>query len=284
MVSKQLDILGIDSILRKPTLPVHEPKTMFSVKSESCDAFEVGTESQGISIIDENPRISDTLDINISENPPDKNLGNELLMTVAYIKNESTSNTLHNDNLNSKANEGCLKRNLTDISVMKTEKTEGYTDNASGNVTNDEYDTVQAKETLLHYHIKGHDINRMADISQLYKIGDSDTVDMEDVCSSSATQAKAKTQKCALKIPHSGERRFMCDLCTYSARKLSDVKMCANHIYHTYRVSPLNVQVYVSSHLTIEMSPISLICISAILEYRRSDWYIGIYKKKTQNR
>ena len=29
-----------------------------------------------------------------------------------------------------------------------------------------------------------------------------------------------------------------------------------------------------------EMSPISLICISAILEYRPSDWYIGIYKKK----
>ena len=184
--------------------------------------FEVDTDSQ--STMDDNPHISDNLDINTSENQPDKNLSNEILMTVAYVKNESTSNTLSYDALNSKANEDCHERNVIEISVMKTEKKEGYTDSASGNVTNDEYTKMQAKETSQENRIKGHVINHMADISQHDKIGDSDTVDMEDVCSSSATQAKAKTQKYTHQRLHTGERRFMCDLCTYSARKVTDLK------------------------------------------------------------
>ena len=142
----------------------------------------------------ENPHISHALDIYTSEIQPDKNLSNEIFMTVAYVKNESTSNMLNYDSLNSKGNEGCHERNLTDISVMNMEKKEACTDNTSGDVTDDEHGTVQAKETSQHYHIKGNNINHMPDISQHYKVGVSDAVAMEDVFSSSATQTKAKTQ------------------------------------------------------------------------------------------
>ena len=47
---------------------------MFSVKSEPCDAFDRGTDSQRTSVMDDNPRISDSLNINKSENQPDKNI------------------------------------------------------------------------------------------------------------------------------------------------------------------------------------------------------------------
>ena len=197
---------------------------MFSVKSEPCGAFEVGTESQRTSVMDDNPRVSDNLNINTSENQRDKSLSNEILMTVTYVKNESTSNTLNYATLNCKRNDNFYEQNLTDISVMKTEKKEVCTDNTSEDVTDHEHDTMQAKETSHLDCIKGTDINHMADISQHDKVGDIDIVDMEDVCSSSATKARAKTQKCTQKILHSGERRFMCDLCTYCARQLSDLK------------------------------------------------------------
>ena len=202
---------------------VPELKTMFPVKREPPDTFNVGNDSQRIRCMDDNPHVGDILNINTSENKPDKNLSHEIMMTVAYVKNE-TSDTLNYDTLNYKGNEGIHERNLTDISVMKTEGKEACTDNALRDVTNHEYDTIEAKETSQHYQMKGHDINHMVVILQPNKISDDVSVDMEDVCSSSATQAKAKTQKCTHKTLHSGERRFICDLCGYLASKLSDLK------------------------------------------------------------
>ena len=67
---------------------------MFSIKREPSDGFDVGNDSQRIRLRDDNPHISDTLDMNKSENQPDKRLNEEMLLTVAYVENESASNGL----------------------------------------------------------------------------------------------------------------------------------------------------------------------------------------------
>ena len=61
---------------------------MFSIKSETSDTIDEGKDSQRIRCIDTNHylHISNTVSINTSDNLPDKDLGEEMLLTVAYVK------------------------------------------------------------------------------------------------------------------------------------------------------------------------------------------------------
>ena len=44
--------------------------------------------------MEDKPHISDTFNVNTSENRHDKILSEEMLLTIAYVKNESTWNAL----------------------------------------------------------------------------------------------------------------------------------------------------------------------------------------------
>ena len=93
---------------------------MFSIKSETSDTFDVGKDSQRIRCIDTNcsQHISDTLSINTSDNLPDKDLGEEMLLTVAYVKNKSTSNALDYHTSNSKGNKCMNEQYLGGIDAI----------------------------------------------------------------------------------------------------------------------------------------------------------------------
>ena len=82
---------------------------------EPSYGFDVGNDSQRIRLRDDNSHISDTLDVNTSDNWPDKSLSEEMLLTVAYVKNESTTNGLNLRTSNSEGNEGSHGQQLTDI-------------------------------------------------------------------------------------------------------------------------------------------------------------------------
>ena len=119
--------------MSKLTSRVHELKTMFPVKSEPSDTFDVGNDSQPNRCIDDNQDIIDTLHSDTSDNRPNKSLDDEMMLTVAYLKNESTSHAFEYNISHSKGNESlCINgQQLTDINVVKTEKIEAYSDNTS---------------------------------------------------------------------------------------------------------------------------------------------------------
>ena len=204
-------------------LRVPELKTMFPVKSETSDTFDVGKDSQHIRCMDNNPHISDTLNSNTSENQHDKKLSEEMLLSVAYVKNENVSNALDYNTSDSKGNEVIYGQNLTDIYVIKTEKTEACNYNTSGDVTDDEFehDTMHVKQELQHYHVEEHNIQHVTDISQHDRVDRSDTINLGDICPCSATQSRYNTHKHIPKIVHLAEKRYKCDLCAYSAKTSS---------------------------------------------------------------
>ena len=198
---------------------VPELKTMFPVKSETSDTFDVGKDSHRIRLMDDNPHISNILNINTSENRHDKKLCEEMLLTVAYVKNENVSNSLDYNTSDSKGNEVIYGQNLTDINVIKTERTEAYTCNynTSGDVNDDEHDTMHVKQELQHYHVE-HNIHLVTDTSQHDRVDMSDTINMGDICPSSATQARHNTHKHIPKRVHLAEKRYKCDLCAHNAK------------------------------------------------------------------
>ena len=225
------------SIFSKLQLRVPDLKTMFPVKSEIADPFDVGKDSQHIRLKDGYPHISDTVNVNTSENQYDKKLREEMLLTVAYVKNESASNASDYNTSDSTGNEVINGQNLTDINVIKnekkeacnyntsgdvtdikTEKTEAYNYDTSGDVTDDEHDTVHVKQEVQHYNVEEHNINLVPDISQHERVDGSDIINMEDICPPSATQSRYKTHKHILKRIHSAEKRYKCDLCAFRAK------------------------------------------------------------------
>ena len=106
-----------------------EPKTMFSIKSEQPDVFDVSNDSQHIRCMDDNPHSSDTSNTNTLDNWRDISPGEKLSFTIAYVKNESTSNALNNNISDFKGNEVIHGQNLIGENVMKTEKIEACTEN-----------------------------------------------------------------------------------------------------------------------------------------------------------
>ena len=197
---------------------------MFPVKSEPSDTFDVGKESQRIRCMDNNPGSGDTLNSGISDNRPDKNLSDDMLLIVAYVKNESISNAPDYNDSSSKRNIDSYGQHFMDINDIKTEKTEACTLHTSGGVTEEEDCTIHVKEESQNNHIKEHDINHMTDISQQDRVSVRDAIDMGDTYPSSATQSKYETQKYIDKKCHSGEKRFKCDVVDYSARSSSHKK------------------------------------------------------------
>ena len=116
---------------------------MFPVKSEPPDTYDVSKDSQRIRPTDDNPHISDTSNIN-TDNFPDKNHSEEMFLTIAYVGNESISNSLDINNWNSKGNKDIHGQHLIDISHINTEK-KWYIDKTPGAVTDEEHGTVKAK-------------------------------------------------------------------------------------------------------------------------------------------
>ena len=135
---------------------------MFPLKREPADTFDVGKDSQHSRCIDDHTHISDTLNTDTSDNRPDKSLSDEMLLTVAYVKNERTSHAIAFNTSNSKGNECIDGQQLTDINVIKTEQTEACSDKKSWEVIDVDNDTMHVKEEPQHYHIEEH----VTDISQ----------------------------------------------------------------------------------------------------------------------
>ena len=71
-------------------------------------------------------------------------------------------------------------------------------------VEDEEQDTIHVKEELQNCHTEEHTIHHMTDISQHHRVGGSDAIDMGDMCPSSATQSRAKTNKHIQKRVQSG--------------------------------------------------------------------------------
>ena len=115
-----------------PAVSVTEQNTMFSIKREPSDTVAVGEDSQRIRLMDDNSHISNTLNINTSDNLADKSLRDEILLTVAYVKNESTSNAFDSNASNTKGNEDIYRQRLLDINDVTTDKMEACIDNTSG--------------------------------------------------------------------------------------------------------------------------------------------------------
>ena len=234
---------------------------MFSIKSETSDTFDVDKDSHRIRCIETNRNlhISDTLSTNTSANLPDKDLSEEMLFTVAYVKNESTSNALDYHTSNSIGNTCMNDQHLADIDAIKTGKVEGCSSYKSGNVTeeehtiikvkdesqnyrieehdihyvrdisqpdrvgDEEHDTMQVRDESQYDHIKEHNIHLVTDVSQHDRVGGCDTINMGEQCPSSATQSRYNRHKHIPKRVHSAGKRYKCDLCSYSARRSSDL-------------------------------------------------------------
>ena len=167
---------------------------MFSIKNEPSDGFDVSNESQRSRLRDFKSNISDALDVNTSEIRPDKHLSKEMLLTVAHVKNESTSNELDFKTSNSKGNEGIHRQHLIDIHDTKTEKKEACTDNTSRQATGKTLATIHVEEESQLF--REHDINSITDISQHHRVCESDEIDIGDICPSSATQSRYETHEC----------------------------------------------------------------------------------------
>ena len=143
---------------------------MYPVKSETSD---VGNDSQRIRFKDDNSHIGDTLNINISDNFPDKSLSEEKLLIIAYVKDENT-NAFDYNTTDCKGNEEFHEQQLIDIDAIKTEKTEAcgyntswhrtkeaYSDNTSWHRTEEQHKTIEVEEESEDYHVKEHDIHHV---------------------------------------------------------------------------------------------------------------------------
>ena len=176
--------------------------------------------------MDDNPNVNDNLDTDTSDNWPDKNLSGEMLLTVAYVKNESKSNALDYYSLNSKGN--IRGQHFMDINGIKTERTDTCSENNSRDVNNDVNVKVHVKEESQHHYFQEHGIHHVTNIAQHIRVGERDTRDMGDDCPSSATQSRNRTHKCIHKRVHSGETQFKCNEGAYSttiARHLKTHKL-----------------------------------------------------------
>ena len=143
-----------------------------------------------------------------------------MLLTVAYVKNESTTNGLDFRTSNSEGNEGIDEQHLIAMADVKTERTEAYPDSTSGDVTDEEHDMMHMKQESEDYHFTGHAIRHMTDTSQLDRICESDAKDMDTICPSSATQSTAKAHTHISKIVYSRGKRFNCDVYAYRNRQI----------------------------------------------------------------
>ena len=226
-------------IFSKLAYRIHELKTMFPVKSEPSDTFVVGKDSQPTICFDDNQDISDTLHSDSSDNRPVKILSDEMLLTVAYVKNGSTSHAFDYNTSNSNENECIHEQQLNDINVIKTEKTDACSDNTSGGVTGEEHMTMQVKEESEHFHIQDHDIHHEADIPPYDKVGEMDTIDIGYICPSRPTQKiyeihnnfhKKVHSGATCKLTHSGDK---CDLCAYSDRRYDHMKKHKQLLIHS---------------------------------------------------
>ena len=197
--------------IRVPTL-----KTMFPVKREPCDTFDVGKDSQRIRLEDGNPHISDTSDINTSDNRPDKCLHKNMFLTVAYVKNESTLNALDYNTSNSKENKDIHGPQLKATNLIKREMEEACTDNTSEAINDEDIFKIHVKEESEHCRMKEDIIHHVTDISQHDRVGMSDTINMGELCPSSATQLRYNTHKHIPKKVHVTKKRFKCDKCDYT--------------------------------------------------------------------
>ena len=181
---------------------------MFRVKSEPSDNFNVGKDSPPTRSIDDNRYISDIVNTDSSDNRSDKSLVEEMLLTVAYVRNERTSHALDYNTSNCERNEDIHGQLVFNINVFKTDKREACTDNTPGYVTENDHgkmhvekelqynntkerdihlvidtsqhnniegefhSTLHVKEESQDFHMKAYAINCLADISQHYRIGD----------------------------------------------------------------------------------------------------------------
>ena len=193
---------------------------MSSIKSEPSDGFDASNESQGIFLTDDNSHISDAFDINTSEIRPDESVINEIVLTVAYVKNESTSNALDYNTSNSKGNKCIHGQQLTEINVFKTEKTESRNDNTLRKVSDEEHCTMHVKKELQHNHIIEHGISHVKDISNHREIGESDAIGVGELCSSNTARSRNDTHT----YLHSEVKRFKCDLCLCSTTTSASLK------------------------------------------------------------
>ena len=209
---------------KQHALPVGELKTMFPIKCEPSDTSDVGNDPQPIRYMDDNPNICDTSKTNTSDNRPDKSLSEGMLLTVAYVKNESTSNAQDFYDMNSEGNKEIHGEHLMDINVIKTEKTDTCSDNNSRDVIDDENVTVHVKEESQHPHFQEQDIHHVTDIAQYSRVGERDTRDMGDDSPSSASQPRNEAHKCIHKRVHSGNTHFKCDECAYNTTKYEHLK------------------------------------------------------------
>ena len=140
---------------------------MFLVKLEPSDTVDVGKDSQRMRLMDDNPDISGTSQINTSDNLPDKCLNEGMLITVAYVKNESTSNALDYNTSNSKEYKDIHGPQLIATNLIKTEMEEACSDNTSGATHDEEHGKIHVKEESEHCRIK-EDIIGACTIPQLH--------------------------------------------------------------------------------------------------------------------
>ena len=177
---------------------------MFSIKSEPSD--DVGKDSQRVRLMDDNPHISDTLDVNTSGNWLEKSISKDI------SQNDKVGDAEHN------TIKECDIHHVTDISQHYK-------------VEDEERDTMHVKEESQNFRIKEHNIHHMTDISQHHRVGESDSIDMGDMYPSSVTKSRAKTHTRIQKRIQSREKRFKRPLCAYNTTQFGNLK--AHKLLHS---------------------------------------------------
>ena len=154
---------------------------MFPVKSEPADTVDEGKDSPPTRCIDDNPHISDTSDINTSDKWTDTCLNKDMLITVAYVKNESTSDALDYNTSNPKGNKIIHGPQLIATNLIKTEMEEACSDNTLGATHDEEHCKIHVKEESEHCRIKEDIIHDVTDISQHDRVDMSDTINIREL-------------------------------------------------------------------------------------------------------
>ena len=137
---------------------------MFSIKSEPSDRVGVGSESQRIRLIGDNPHIND---IGKSDNPPDDGLQLASFLCCGYVKTEPSTSASHNNTSNSEGNGGIHSQNSIDTNLIKTEEKEECTNITSRHMSGE-------GTNITSRHMSGEELNTMylKEKSQLYLIED----------------------------------------------------------------------------------------------------------------